>query len=124
MKLITALSLSLTLSMLSTLSTINAQIVSCPLTIPVEKDSVVEVWGLLTSNQTHWTIVGNLSHNSNAKDDYLYSDWISLDSKLNTVQEVSTVFLATQNRVNPFLGLVEMQAYYCVYTLKGKNKKK
>lgn len=103
--------------------TVNAQLVSCPLTIPVEKDSTIEVWGLLTSNQTSWTVVGNLSPNSNAKNEYLYSDWLSLDSKLNAVQEVSTVFMATQNRVNPFLGLVEMQAYYCVYNLKGRNKK-
>ncbi len=119
MKLITTLTLTLTLFSLA----VNAQLVSCPLTIPVEKDSTVEVWGLLTSNQTPWTVVGNLSPNSNAKNEYLYSEWISLDSKLNAVQEVSTVFLATQNRVNPFLGLVEMQAYYCVYNLKGRNKK-
>jgi hypothetical protein len=106
-----------------TISTINAQVVSCPLTIPVEKDSTTEVWGLQTAGQTPYLTVGNFRPNSNVKEGYQYSDWVPLNSQLTTEQEINTVFVATQNRVNPQVGLIEMSSYYCVYTLKGRNKK-
>ena len=107
-------------------STINAQVVSCPLTVPVdkiEKDTVTEVWGLQTAGQTPFTVIGNFKPNSNTKEGYIYSDWVPLNSQHTTDQEINTVFLATQNRVNQQVGLIEMTSYYCVYTLKGKNQK-
>lgn len=103
--------------------TINAQVISCPLTIPVEKDSTTEVWGLQTAGQTPFLTVGNFKPNPNSKEGYLYSDWTPLNSQLTTAQEINTVFLATQNRVNQQIGLIEMSSYFCVYTLKGRNKK-
>lgn len=105
-------------------STINAQFVSCPLTIPVEKDSTTEVWGLQTAGQTNFFSVGTLKPAPNAKEGYIYSDWLPLNSKLTTDEEVNTVFLATQNRYNAQLGTIESSGYYCVFTLKGVNKNK
>lgn len=116
--------LIITLTLIFTTLTINAQFVSCPLTIPVEKDSTTEVWGLQTAGQTPFTVIGNFKPNTNSKEGYIYSDWVPLNSQLTTDQEINTVFLATQNRVNQQIGTIEMTAYYCVYTLKGKNKRK
>lgn len=106
-----------------TISTINAQLVSCPLTIPVEKDSTTEVWGLQTSGQTPFFLVGNFKPLPNAKEGFIYSEWVPLNSQLTTSQELNTVFLATQTRVNQLVGTVETSAYYCVYNQRSKKKK-
>ena len=119
MKLITTLTLTLTLFALA----VNAQLVSCPLTIPVEKDSTVEVWGLQTAGQTPFLQVASFKPTQNTKEGFLYGEWLPLNTQLTTAQEINTVFLATQNRVNQQTGVVEMSAYYCVYILKGRNKK-
>lgn len=119
--------LTLTAILVLTYLTVNAQVVSCPLTVPVEKiekDTFTEVWGLQTAGQTPFTVIGNFKPNTNSKEGYLYSDWVPLNSQLTTDQEINTVFLATQNRVNQQVGLIEMSSYFCVYTLKGKNKNK
>ena len=118
--------LTLTTILALTYLTINAQVVSCPLTVPfekIQKDTFTEVWGLQTAGQTPFTVIGNFKPNTNSKEGYLYSDWVPLNSQLTTDQEINTVFLATQNRVNQQIGLIEMSSYFCVYTLKGKNKK-
>lgn len=113
----------ITLTLVLTTLTINAQFVSCPLTIPVEKDSTTEVWGLQTAGQTPFFSVGNFKPLSNAKEGFIYSDWLPLNSQLTTSQELNTVFLATQTRINQLVGTIETSAYYCVYNLKSKKKK-
>lgn len=115
--------LIIALTLIFTTLTINAQLVSCPLTIPVEKDSTTEVWGLQTAGQTPFFLVGNFKPLPNAKEGYIYSDWISLNSQLTTSQELNTVFLATQTRINQLAGTIETSAYYCVYNLKSKKRK-
>lgn len=104
--------------------TVNAQLVSCPLTVSVERDTVTEAWGLQTSGQTPYILVGNFKPVSNSKEGYIYTDWNPLDSKLTTAQELNIVYLAQQNRFNQQAGTIEISSYYCVYGFKSKLRKK
>lgn len=117
MKLITTLTL-----VLFTL-TLKAQLISCPPELSFTKDTLVTVYGLQSSGTTNWTNILNIKPNQSAKDGYVYDEWIPLQTSIKPVSDFLTTFLATQYRSNQNAGTVEMQAYYCVYVIKGTKRK-
>ena len=103
--------------------TLKAQLISCPPELNYSKDTLNITYGLQSAGTTNWTNILNIKPNQAAKEGYVYDEWILLNTKVNPVSDFLTTFLATQYRSNQVAGTVEMQAYYCVYVIKGAKKK-
>lgn len=103
--------------------TLKAQLISCPPELNYTKDTLNITYGLQSAGTTNWTNILNIKPNQTAKEGYVYDEWILLNTKVNPVSDFLTTFLATQYRSNQVAGTVEMQAYYCVYVIKGAKKK-
>lgn len=100
--------------------TLEAQLISCPPDLNFKRDTISVSYGLQSSGTTNWTRILNVKPNGQAKEGYVYDEWIPLQTNVKPVSEFLTTFLATQYRTNQVAGAIEMQAYYCVYVIKRK----
>lgn len=97
----------------------NVDLVTCPLTVGFPKDTTTEVWGLISSGNTPWQLIGNFQPYPNSKEGYVYEPWTALNPQPPAPVGIFVSVAATQNRTNPTQGTVEMQTLYCVYNKRG-----
>lgn len=98
-------------------------VVSCPLTLTFQQDTITQVWGMTASGTTEWKEIAYINPDPKSKNEYEHFNWIALECKPVPNSSVFATFIATQNRYNPYYGVIEMKGHYCAYSFLTVKKK-